>query len=72
MIKTCWSLDFTLTKRHLGFIFIVAGLLAAGAALSAEITNPGGFGTVQKMATFIGAGTLLVGLSLLPLGNRPA
>jgi hypothetical protein len=67
-----WSLDFTLSKRHLGLLILLAGLLLAGAALAAEIREPGGFGTVQKMAAFLGVGAVVIGSTLLPFGSRPA
>ncbi len=66
--------EFTVTKRHLGWLLLVAGLLILAAAVMAEIVNTetSEFGTVQKLITLVGALSVLVGVTLLPLGNRPA
>jgi hypothetical protein len=66
------SLEFTLTKRHLGLILLAAGLLMILATVAAEWLRPGGFGTVQKMGAAVGVMSTLVGITLLPLGNQPA
>ncbi|MGH2538019.1 MAG: hypothetical protein ACRDHL_11540 [Candidatus Promineifilaceae bacterium] len=64
-----------ITKRGLGLdcMFLGAGLLAA--VLLADLLGAGdfeGFGPLQWMA-LIPAGLLfLIGLTLLPLGDRPA
>ncbi|MBN2303734.1 MAG: hypothetical protein JXQ72_04620 [Anaerolineae bacterium] len=64
--------DFTITKRHLGLLLIAAGLLAALAMVGAQVIQSGGFGALQTMGAALGAVSVLVGLTLLPLGNRPA
>jgi hypothetical protein len=64
-----------LTKRQLGFLMIVIGLAAALGLLAVDLLGAGqhqGIGPAQRLALG-GAGlVVLVGLSLLPLGNRPA
>lgn len=66
--------DFTITKRQLGALLIAAGLLVVAAMLAAEVldTESGGFGLAQRAGTALGALALLLGLTLLPLGDRPA
>ena len=67
--------DPPLTKRQVGWLFIIAGgglaLLAAGADLlkTGQFAAPG---PLQQQALGAGALLLLFGLSLLPLGQRPA
>lgn len=69
-----FSIEFTLTKRHLGLILIAGGVLAAAGMIAAEVfdAESGGFGALQKMGVAVGAAVVLVGLTLLPLGSRPA
>ena len=66
--------DFTLTKRQLGGLLIAAGALAIGAMLAAELfdAESGGFGLAQRAGTALGALSALLGLTLRPLGDRPA
>lgn len=67
--------DPPLTKRQLGWLCLGAGALLGVATLAADLVGAGqfgGLGPAQRQA-LAGAGTLLVfGLSLLPLGSRPA
>ncbi|HVO70514.1 MAG TPA: hypothetical protein VMT24_10740 [Aggregatilineaceae bacterium] len=74
MLKTLFSPDFTLTKRHLGVILLGAGLaLIAGMfVVEAVKSRSDGIGTVQKLGMLVGITSVVVGLTLLPLGNRPA
>lgn len=64
-----------LTKRQLGLLLVVMGVGAAGLLLAVDLLGAGrftGIGPAQRLALG-GAGLLaLVGLSLLPLGDRPA
>lgn len=64
-----------LTKRQLGLIMILPGLgLLVGPWLIdlLGITQFDGSGPLQRNLAFGGVVTLLLGLSLLPLGRRPA
>jgi len=70
-MRQIFSNEFTLTKRHLGLLFLAAGLLVLASVLTAEWLHAGGFGTVQKMGALLGAASLLIGLTLLPLGDQP-
>lgn len=67
--------DPPLTKRQLGLLIILAGAGIAAVTLAANLFGLGhfnGFGPAKQL-TLVGAGAiLLLGLSLLPLGDRPA
>jgi hypothetical protein len=69
------SNHFTLTKRHLGLLLLVAGVGGFAAILSIDLLDAGregGIGPAQQIAL---AGTLLLaltGLTLIPLGKAPA
>ena len=63
------------TKRQLGVLFIVLGVGAAVAMLAADLLGAGqfqGIGPAQRRALLAAGAAVLLGLSLLPLGNRPA
>ncbi len=64
-----------ITKRQLGFIFIGLGLLAIVGMFTLDIVGAGqfqGVGPAQQKA-LLGAGLIVfVGITLLPLGNKPA
>lgn len=66
--------DFTMTKRQLGWLFLAVGCLILAGVVAAEIINTAtnDFGTVQKLATLLGVLSVLAGVTLLPLGDRPA
>ncbi|HEY1408183.1 MAG TPA: hypothetical protein VF434_04530 [Promineifilum sp.] len=63
------------TKRQLGLIFILLGLGAIATLTVFDFVGAGqfrGFGPAQQRALVAAMLVVLVGLSLLPLGNRPA
>jgi hypothetical protein len=67
--------DFTLTKRHLGGLLLVIGGLAFTAILSIDLLDAGregGIGPAQQIALISSALVALLGLTLIPLGSRPA
>lgn len=74
MWKAFFSPDFTLTKRHLGVILLAAGLVLSSGMVLVEAlkSQSDGIGTVQKLGLLVGAASIIVGLTLIPLGNRPA
>ncbi len=74
LLRTILSDDFTVTKRQLGVLLMLAGGIVLAATVAAEIVNTqtSDFGTVQKLATLLGAISLAAGLAMLPLGDRPA
>ena len=63
------------TKRQLGLLFILLGVGAAAATFVIDLLGAGqfqGIGPAQQRALIVAALAVLVGLTLLPLGNRPA
>jgi hypothetical protein len=65
----------TMTKRQLGLVIIALGVLAIIGSFVNDVIGGGdfqGIGPTQKLA-LLGAGlVILIGISLLPLGDRPA
>jgi hypothetical protein len=69
------SNHFTLTKRHLGIIFLIGGILAFIAIIGVDaldVGREGGIGPAQQLALAVSAFIALIGLSLIPLGSTPA
>jgi hypothetical protein len=67
--------DPPLTKRQLGWLIVLAGAGLAVVTLAANLFGLGhfnGFGPAKQMALVAAAAVVLFGLSLLPLGDRPA
>ncbi len=66
---------FTLTKRHLGILFTVAGVLGFLGILAIDLIDigrEGGIGPAQQIA-LVGCVLLTVlGLTLLPIKDSPA
>ncbi|MDX1617109.1 MAG: hypothetical protein R3300_22580 [Candidatus Promineifilaceae bacterium] len=64
-----------ITKRQLGIILIAAAMVGSVAIIAVDWLNAGqfsGIGPFQRLALG-GAGVVfLIGLTLLPLGDRPA
>ncbi|MCB8984619.1 MAG: hypothetical protein H6659_12395 [Ardenticatenaceae bacterium] len=64
-----------MTKRQLGYAFIALGLLAAVGSFVNDMLGAGefqGVGPTQRLALLAAGAIILVGVSLLPLGDRPA
>jgi hypothetical protein len=64
-----------ITKQQLGIAFILIGLLIVLGTLTIDLIGAGdfqGIGPFQKVIIAGGSITSLVGLTLLPFGNRPA
>ena len=64
-----------ITKRQLGIIVIVAGLLVAAGTIGIDLVGAGqwgGFGPLQRIGLCLGAVSIVVGLILFSLGDRPA
>lgn len=63
------------TKRQLGLLFIVMGVGAIFAMFAIDLTGAGqfqGIGPAQRQALVVAGLVILVGATLLPLGDRPA
>ncbi len=70
-----FSNHFSLTKRHLGLLLLIGGILGFIAILSIDVLDmgrQGGIGPVQRIALGGAAGLALLGLTLIPLGQQPA
>ena len=74
MIRDFLREDFTFTKRHLGVLLLVTGVIILAAMAAAEVfsSTSTGIGTMQRLGFLIGGVSAAVGLTLLPLGSRPA
>ncbi|MCA9916542.1 MAG: hypothetical protein KDE59_01220 [Anaerolineales bacterium] len=75
MIKDEKTGDFALSKRFLGLIFVSLGLLAILGSFLNDLIGGGrfaGIGPTQRVAILVAGLVILVGLSLIPLGKRPA
>lgn len=63
------------TKRQLGIAFIASGFAAALVVMSVNwlgLGNYAGIGPMQRIALTVAGLLVVVGATLLPLGNRPA
>lgn len=63
------------TKRQLGLLFILSGIGAAVAMFAMDMLGAGqfqGIGPAQRQALVVAAIIVVVGLTLVPLGDRPA
>lgn len=63
-----------MTKRLLGVLFILAGIGGAAGLLLLDAVRGGlsDFGPTQALALVACGGVVVLGLTLLPLGDRPA
>lgn len=72
-IQHVLSEDFTITKRMMGIACVVGGILGAIAIVLADMLREGSsFGPFQKLALIAAIGVALIGLTLIPLKDRPA
>jgi hypothetical protein len=62
------------TKRQLGYLFIVIGLLVIAGAIGANLIGgrDAGFGPFQVLGSGGGVVIILLAIPLIKLGNRPA
>ena len=63
-----------ITKRQLGYLFLVMGLLVMVGAFAANFLGgrDAGFGPFQKIGLAGGVVIILMAVPLIKLGNRPA
>ena len=64
-----------ITKRQLGLICMTLGILGILGLLAIDLVragNYGGIGPMQRLGLIIAGLITLLGLTLLPGGNRPA
>jgi hypothetical protein len=70
-----WNFDFVITKRLLGIGFVLLGIGAIAGMFVLDWLGAGqfqGIGPVQQKAMLAAGVSILVGLTLIPLGDRPA
>lgn len=70
-----FSNHFTLTKRHLGLLLLIGGVLGFIGILAIDVFDvgrEGGIGPAQQIALGLMTAAALLGLTLIPLGNHPA
>ncbi len=63
------------TKRKLGFLFIAGGVVGSVAIFAVDLLGAGdfqGIGPAQRLALAAAAAVVVLGLTLLPLGDKPA
>lgn len=67
--------DPPLAKRQLGWLMLAAGFILVTASLGTYLLGLGqfsGFGPAKQQMLGLGVWLLLFGVTLLPLGDRPA
>jgi hypothetical protein len=66
--------DWIITKRHLGFLFLAAGVLGCAGLLALDLIRGkiDNIGPSQQWALAGCLGLALIGLTLIPLGDHPA
>ena len=65
----------SLTKRQLGWLLVIGGVLAFLAIIAIDVLDvgrEGGIGPAQRIALGLMAAIALIGLTLIPLKNAPA
>jgi len=74
ILRELLSENFTFTKRQLGLLLIIGGVILLVSMFAAEIISADstGIGTMQQLGIAAGVASSVLGLTLLPLGNRPA
>lgn len=71
MLRRLLAEDFTVTKRQLGMVLIGVGFLSTGVVLVSFVAGDG-LRLVQLFGALGGLVSGVIGLTLLPLGDRPA
>lgn len=64
-----------ITKRMVGIVLVLLGMVIVGATIAVDVFGAGkweGLGPAQRLAVVVGISVSLMGLTLIPLGNRPA
>lgn len=69
------SRNFTFTKRQIGLLMFIGGLVGVIALLALDAVGggrEGGIGPAQRLAIILMGVIAFVGLTLIPLGSDPA
>lgn len=75
MLYSCAMLNQPLTKRQLGILLVIGGMVGFIGVLSIDIIDAGregGIGPAQQIALGLMFLTALIGLTLIPLKDTPA
>jgi hypothetical protein len=67
--------DYTFTKRHLGLLLLIIGVLGFLAIFGIDVLDAGrqgGIGPAQRLGLGAMSALAIIGLSLIPLGSTPA
>lgn len=70
-----FSNHFTLTKRHIGWLLLIGGVLTFAAIIGVDLLDvgrEGGIGPAQQLGLAASVLIVLLGLTLIPLGSAPA
>jgi hypothetical protein len=70
-----FSNHFTFSKRGLGWLLVISGLLGVIGIFGVDILDigrEGGVGPAQRIALGLAFVIIVIGLTLIPLGNDPA
>lgn len=63
------------TKKQLGYLLVAAGIMGTVAIFAVDVVGAGdfqGIGPAQRLALLAAGVVIVVGLTLLPLGDKPA
>lgn len=69
------SLPAMVTKRQLGVLFILAGLAVIIGSFAVDLIGAGqfqGIGPAQRRALILAGLAIVLGITLWPLGSKPA
>lgn len=69
------SEDYTISKRTLGIALLVGGIITAGGILAIDLLDAGregGIGPAQAAALGSSILVAIIGVTLIPLGDKPA
>lgn len=75
MLRNLFSRDFTISKRLLGILLLLAGIIGFIAIFAIDLLDvgrEGGIGPAQRLALGGCVALAVLGLTLIPLGNTPA
>lgn len=64
-----------MTKRQLGLTFMALGVLGVVGLFGVDLLGAGqfnGIGPAQRLGLLVAGAVILLGLTLLPLGDKPA
>lgn len=64
-----------ITKKQLGILFITVGIIAIVGSFAIDLVGAGefqGIGPTQRLGLMGAGGLIVIGLTLLPFGDKPA